>query len=405
MLQVRQRRPRLIGLSAMTYQILQAAAVAAAIKQACPDAAVILGGAHATAIPEQTLAEFPALDGVIAGEGEINLGLAFDDLVDGGLRARPGLYVRGGDSAVSRETPPPLPPLDDLPLPAFDLFPLHAYWPFYSRRWLMELPMSASRGCPFGCTFCTKVMGNRPRFRTADSLVEETHRHVVDYGMRQAIFTDENLTHNRALVHGYCEGLIRRGLAGRVRLICESRVTPSAETLALMARAGFTHITFGFEAGDQEILDKASKGIRLEQSRAVAAAAKAAGMIVDGNFILGLPYETEATMRRTIDFACALPIDYASFFLLTPYPGSQVLEMARRGEGHLRLLSEKWEDYGKQTGGAVELTMAPRRRLQQLQMLGYWRFYRPPRRWLPVLRKVSLATIAAFLKVRILGRE
>jgi len=394
-------RPRLIGISAMTYQILPAVAVAQALKAEIPETPIVLGGAHATAVPRRTLDEFPAFDAVLAGEGEVSVGLALDDLDSGGLRARPGIHVRAGGEKVSAQASPRIEQLDDLPPPAFDLFPLHAYWPFYSRRWLMELPLSASRGCPFKCTFCTKVMGDRARFRSPESLVEETERHLIHYGLRQAIFTDENFTLKKSLVEVYCEGLIRRGLAGRIRLICQSRVELAPETMQLMGRAGFTHITFGIESGDQEILDHACKGITLEQSRRAVVAARQAGLVVDGNFILGLPFETEETVRRTIDFACALPLDYASFFLLVPYPGSRVLDMARRGEGQLRLLSDRWEDYGKQTGGAVELTTIGRRRLESLQIRGYLKFYGHPNRWAPVFRKVSLGTVFSFLKMRL----
>ncbi|MDP8225226.1 MAG: radical SAM protein [Candidatus Lernaella stagnicola] len=399
--EVRVLQPRLIGLSAMTYQILQAAAVAEALKREFPDVPVLLGGAHSTSVPERTLEEFPAFDAVLAGEGEITTGQVLEDSEAGRLRARPGVYVHGGDVTLSCQEAPPLPPLDELPHPAFDLFPLHAYWPFYSRRWIMELPLSSSRGCPWHCTFCTKVMGDRVRFRSPESLLEETARYITDYGLRQVIFTDENFTHKESLVHGYCEGLLRRGIAGRVRLICQSRVTLAEETIALMARAGFTHITFGVESGDQEILDRASKGIKLAQSRRAVEQAKKHGMIVDGNFILGLPYETEATVRKTIDFACSLPLDYASFFLLVPYPGSEVMAMARRGEGYLRLMSDDWKDFGKQTGGALELTSIGRKRLEKLQFMGYLRFYGHPKRWLPVFRKVSLGTVLAFLGMRV----
>jgi radical SAM superfamily enzyme YgiQ (UPF0313 family) len=399
--EARAQRPALIGVSAMTYQILPAAATAAALKDALPDTPIVLGGAHATAVPRRTLDEFPAFDAVLTGEGEINLGLALDDFHAGGLRARPGIHLRGEGEEVSAHAAPRVERLDELPPPAFDLFPLHAYWPFYSRRWLMELPLSASRGCPFKCTFCTKVMGDRARFRSPESLVAETERHVLRHGLRQVIFTDENFTLKKSLVHGYCAGLMRRGFAGRLRLICQSRVEIEPETIQLMARAGFTHITFGIESGDQEILDRACKGITPEQSRRAVVAAKQAGMVVDGNFILGLPDENEETVRRTIDFACSLPLDYASFFLLVPYPGSKVLEMARRGEGRLRLLSDRWEDYGKQTGGAVELTTIGRQRLETLQFRGYLRFYGHPKRWLPVFRKVSFATVLSFLKMRL----
>jgi anaerobic magnesium-protoporphyrin IX monomethyl ester cyclase len=171
----------------------------------------------------------------------------------------------------------------------------------------------------------------------------------------------------------------------------------------LMARAGFTHIAFGIESADQDILNKACKSITPEQSRMAVNAAKKAGMIVDGNFILGLPYETEATVKKSIDFACSLPLDYASFFLLVPYPGSRVLDMARNGEGNLRLLSDNWEDFGKQTGGAVELTTINLRQLEQLQFYGYLKFYGHPKRWLPVFRKVRLRTVLAFIRMRLLA--
>jgi radical SAM superfamily enzyme YgiQ (UPF0313 family) len=405
--QAEKLRPTVVGISAMTYQIFPAALVAEAIKRALPGTVCVLGGAHATAVPERTMLEFSSFDAVMIGEGDWRIGEVLDQCgaAEGEvfLKALPGLYVRDGDIEISRQAPEQVEDLDALPRPAFDLFPLKEYWPFYSRKWRMELPMSASRGCPFKCTFCTKVMGDRVRFRSAESLVDELECFRAEHGLEQVIFTDENFTLKRNLVEGFCKGVIQRGLNRNLRLICQSRVTVEPELMPLMAKAGFTHITFGIESGDQEILEKACKSIQLDQSRAAVKAAKAAGMIVDGNFILGLPFETEATVRRTIDFACSLPLDYASFFLLVPYPGSGVMEMAKKGEGNLRLLSEDWAEYGKQTGGAVELTTVTRRRLERIQLLGYLRFYAHPKRWLPVLRKVSVRTIATFLVKRLLA--
>jgi len=401
--QAKELKPAVIGISAMTYQILPAAMVAEALKEAMPNVPIVLGGCHATALPERTLDEFKAFDAVVTGEGEVAIGYLIERFTGGDAAPRPGIYVRGEDFDVPRQPPPMIEDLNSLPFPAFDLFPLRSYHPFYSRRWMMELPLSSSRGCPFKCTFCTKVMGNRPRFRSAENLLAELEYDIAEYDLKQAIFTDENFTLNQSLVGEFCEGIIERQIAGRVRFMCESRVDVADETLQLMAKAGFTHITFGIESGDQEILDKAQKGIRLEQSRRAVEAAKAAGMVVDGNFILGLPYETEETVRRTIDFACSLPLDYASFFLLVPYPGSRVLEMARNGKGYLRLLSDRWEDYGKQTGGAVELTTVSRKRLEQLQFRGYFKFYAHPKRWVKVIKKVSISTVLSYLKMRILS--
>lgn len=398
---VRATSPRTIGISAMTYQIPSSVRLARALKREMPDVPVVLGGAHATANPERTLEEFPEFDAVIAGEGEDALGEFLDDRANGGPKGRPGVYVRDVSPEAARPERPKLADLDALPYPAFDLFDLKKYWPFYSRRWRMELPLSASRGCPFHCTFCTKVMGDHARYRSPEGLVGEVVAHRKIYGVEQMIFTDENFTHKRSLVEGFCEGVIREGLAGKIRFICQSRVQVAPATIRLMARAGFTHITFGIESGDQAILDGVCKSIRLEDTRRAVEESKKAGMVVDGNFVLGLPNETEETIQRTIRFACELPLDYASFFLLVPYPGSRVLEMARKGEAHLRLLSDRWEDYGKQVGGAVELDTVSRRRLQTLQFYGYLRFYAHPKRWIGVFRKVSVSTVVSYLAMRI----
>ena len=81
--------------------------------------------------------------------------------------------------------------------------------------------------------------------------------------------------------------------------------------------------------------------------------AREAGLVTDGNFILGLPYENRSAIRDTIQFAIRCGVDYASFFLLVPYPGSEAMKLARAGEANLKLLSTNWRDYGKQVGGAV----------------------------------------------------
>ena len=279
---VRDARPKVVGISAMTYQILPAAMVAAALKEAVPETRIVLGGCHATAVPERSLEEFEGFDAVVAGEGEVTFEAFVRQVATDERGELPGLYLRGGDFRVSRESGATVRDLDTLPFPAFNLFPVEAYKPFYTRRRLVELPLSASRGCPFSCIFCSKVMGESPRFRSTEGLLEELACNIANHGLQQVIFTDENFTLNRPLVESFCEGLIRRGISKKVRFICESRVNVSEPTLRLMARAGFSHVTFGVESGDQEILDKADKSIRLEESRRAVREAKSAGMVVDG---------------------------------------------------------------------------------------------------------------------------
>jgi len=257
--------------------------------------------------------------------------------------------------------------------------------------------ISSSRGCPFRCSFCTTAMGKRIRLRSPESLVAEIRHGRERFGVEQIIFTDENFTGDSERARAFCRRIVDAGLNRGINYICQSRVAIERKTLAAMREANFTHITFGIESGNQEVLKRAHKGIRLAQSEQAVRWAHELGMITDGNFILGLPHDTPETIRETIDFACRLPLDYASFFLLVPYPGTEVMEMARAGRANLVLLSEDWDEYGKQVGGALAHRHLPRKQLELLQTYGYWRFYVRPRRLWKLFRKVTPATGLRFL--------
>jgi len=240
-------------------------------------------------------------------------------------------------------------------------------------------------------------MGKKIRLRSPESLVAEIRNDRDRFGVEQIIFTDENFTGNSERARAFCHQIVESGLNHGINYICQSRVAIDRETLASMQKANFTHITFGIESGNQQVLDKVHKGIRLEQSAQAVHWAHELGMITDGNFILGLPHDTRRTILETIRFACKLPLDYASFFLLVPYPGTEVMEMARQGKENLVLLSEDWDEYGKQVGGALAHRHLPRRQLELLQTFGYWKFYGRPRQLWGLFKKVSPATGLRFL--------
>lgn len=391
-------KPAIIGLTAFTHQAPEAGEAAAAAKDAHPAALTVLGGCHATALPARTLEEFPGIDLCAFGEGEVTMA----ELAEA-VEARRGFgeidgiaFRRRGDTFRN----PPRELIDDLdilPFPDFDGFRLDLYRGFYTHDpRLVELPVSASRGCPFQCTFCTKVMGSRLRHRSAEKVVEEIGRDIDLYGARQVIFTDESFTANEKWLARFCELYIASGLHEKVNWIIESRVDIQKETIFLMKEANCSHVTFGVESGNQEILDKNKKRISLEQSRDAIRWAREAGIITDGNFILGLPHETPATIRDTVRFAVRSPLDYASFFLLVPYPGSEAMELAERGEANLKLLSRDWADYGKQVGAAVTLKGISRKRLERIQMTAYLKFFLRPRRIFKLFRKVSFRTLLIY---------
>jgi len=394
---IRDKRPDILGITAMTCQIIEAARVAAIAKSINPKIVTEIGGCHATAIPEETLKQFKPFDFAVFGEGEIT---SFElcrsiasQYTSPPLEEIAGLAYRE-DAGIKRNSDRPyISDLDLLPLPAFDLFPLKKYWPYYSKRWFMELPICSSRGCPHRCTFCSRPLGDQVRYRSVASMVEEVKRDVFDYEVRQILFTVESFTENEKQAEEFCREIVKSGLNKKVSFICPSRTTVSYELLKLMSEANFTYITFGIESGSQRVLDLANKGAKLEDAKKVVTWAKSLGITADGSFILGLPYDDEDSIRDTIRFANNLPLDTASFSILVPFPQSEVMRMAKRGEGGLKLLSEDWSLYGKQVGGALELKKISRQKLEKLHLLAYFRFFMRPRRFFNVFKVTSFRIV------------
>jgi radical SAM superfamily enzyme YgiQ (UPF0313 family) len=231
-----------------------------------------------------------------------------------------GLAWRRGDGIVLNPDRPFVRNLDDLPLPRHDLLPLERY-----RAPLVGGPYAfvvTSRGCPANCCFCIKHVsyGQSVRFRSAESVVDELEA-LAKLGVRAVNMYADLFTLNRDHVLGICERIVERGL--RVRWTCNSRVDfVDEELLRTMARAGCWMISWGIESGDQDVLRRARKGITLGQAERALAWARRAGIRNWGYFIIGLPGESEASIRRTIDFAKHLPLDLVLFHIAAPYPGT-----------------------------------------------------------------------------------
>ena len=179
-----QHDPLYIGLTAPTALIKSAAKVAEAIKRrdlACP---VVIGGYHATVLPEQTLHEFAAFDYAVFGEGEITAvelarrlaaGQPVDDLG--------GIVRRDGETIVKNGPGSRVADLDSLPLPAWDLFPLDGYQAHYrTDNRILELPVNMGRGCRGRCKVCARVTGDRVRRRSAENILTEVRRNVEEFG-------------------------------------------------------------------------------------------------------------------------------------------------------------------------------------------------------------------------------
>jgi radical SAM superfamily enzyme YgiQ (UPF0313 family) len=336
--------PELVGITSYTANVETAAAIAARVKNQRPAAATVIGGFHASALPEATLREFPAFDYAVAGEGEITLVELAHAL---GVGAAPdgiaGLWGRRNGGVVSGPARPLIEALDELPFPDRSLVPATRYVPdpgnFY------QLPSTGilfSRGCPYRCAYCAKaVFQNRLRYRSADRFVDEAEQCGRDFGIRDFRLGDEGPTANPRQMTELCEAILRRGL--RLTWNCFSRLEAADEPLlALMRRAGCYHVTYGLESALPATLARIGKTIDLARAAQTVRLTKKLGLECKVNFIFGFPWETIDDMRVTLRFARRLAPDLASFNCFKPLPGSPLYdELTRDGKIHHR----RWADY------------------------------------------------------------
>ena len=154
-------------------------------------------------------------------------------------------------------------------------------------------------------------------------------RFAKSLGIPSVFFFVETFTLDRRYVRELCARIEAERL--EMAWFCNSRVdTVDLETLRAMRSAGCRIVSFGIESGSQILLDRAKKGTTVVQAREAVALAKSAGLSTLGHFLLGLPGETEATARETVSFALSLPLDFAEFNIVTPYPGSPLFESSAR---------------------------------------------------------------------------
>jgi radical SAM superfamily enzyme YgiQ (UPF0313 family) len=236
------------------------------------------------------------------------------------LRFVKGLAWRNGNEIVINPDRPLIPNLDDLPLPLHHLLPLDKY-----RAPMIKGPYSfvvTSRGCPAACCFCIKhvTYGNSVRVRSPENIMAEL-RLLHDLGIRDVNMYADLFTVNREQVMGLCNLMWQEKL--NFRWMCNSRVDfVDEEMLQLMGRAGCWLIAWGIESASEEVLRRARKGISPQKAERALRWARAAGIKNWGYFIIGLPGETDETVRQTIDLAKKLPLDLALFHIAAPYPGT-----------------------------------------------------------------------------------
>lgn len=333
---IKTRKPLAVGLTASTANIQNAAETAGQIKNINSDISTIIGGWHASALPEETLKNYRQFDYLVHGEGEIALlnlanclshGQKPDDIKSVAFRVNGSLQVNPREKLISN--------LDEIPFPAIHKVSIDQYRPAAATRNYLKLPstgISVGRGCPYACLFCYKgVWGNGVRFRSPENVIEEIEVYIKKYGIKDFRFYDDTITFPKWDLKHFCEEIIRRKL--NISWNCWSRVNDvDEEKLRLMKMAGCYHIKFGIEFGTEKALKLARKAATLDQARTALALCKKVGIECKGSFIFGIPGETEADCIETLKFALKVSPHFATFYPFDPIPGSPFYRKIASGQ-------------------------------------------------------------------------
>jgi len=321
-------RPGLIGIYTLTDFFRSAEELSEFGRQL--GAKTVLGAAHPTILPEQTLEEIPGLDFIVRGEGEkaiLNLLAALRGGLD--FSQVPGLgFRKGGEIILNPLAEEPL-NLDELPIPDRDLY---EHFPGYLRNRAINLHIS--RGCPFSCSFCQPTLqlmfGKKLRYRSPGLVAEELKLLNRKYRIREFFFHDDIFTVNHQWLSGLVEKINQAGLRKGFRYAVNSRVDTFDEPIArLLKEMGVYYVLFGLESGSQEILDQMKKGTTIKQAEQAFELCRKFGFRTHAYIVLAGPGETKATLGMTEKMISELQPDTVHISICTPLPGTNLAKDAQ----------------------------------------------------------------------------
>lgn len=326
-------RPDLLGLTVYSFSCADLSALCERVRNDLPACHICLGGPHASRYPVELL-EGGWADSVCVGYGEGAIVALAGRLEQGrDPEGIPGMGWRDEDRVFRLRPSAPMGDIDAIPFPDRGLADRSLY-----STWAVDRPLSAtgvltSRGCPFGCVFCSQ---SRTPFaqRSVDNVLREVEQ-CRDQGYQMIYFQDDTMNLNPGWMHTFAQSMAE--MEDRPAWCFRGRVTGFDEKLAhACAQGGCVRVNLGIEAGSTAAQKQIGKGIDLEEALTAVRAARQAGIATVCYFIMGFPGETREQIRETYSFARRLDPDYAIFSPLYLLPGTALYERERRirGDGY-----------------------------------------------------------------------
>lgn len=396
--EIKKISPDVIGITAMTFTLLDVLKTIETAKELCPDVKIVLGGPHVHIYPEET-ANLKNIDYVVLGEGEETFFKLLENINNAEmLKEIPGLVFKNQNKIINTGVKKYCENLDNLPFPPREMLPYKKYFSLLAKKEPITT-MFTSRGCPFQCTFCDRPnMGKVFRKRSAKNVVDEMEE-CLKLGIKEIFVYDDTFTVDRQRVIDICEEILKRKL--KFSWDIRARVdTIDRDMLVLLKRAGCERIHYGVEAGTEKILKVLNKNITLEQALKAFKLTKEIGMDTLAYFMIGSPTETKEDILETIKFAKKLDPDFVQITLLTPFPATKLYRLALEQNV---FESDYWLDFAKNPRSGFKTRYWTKElsndELQKLLTLAYKQFYIRPkyvlrrllniRSWPEMLRKIK----------------
>jgi radical SAM superfamily enzyme YgiQ (UPF0313 family) len=316
-----------VGITVLSFALGGVIEIVKIIKKTKPQLKVIIGGPHCTLFPKKSLEEIQA-DISVQGDGELVINdikkairgkIAFSSI--------PGIYYREGNKIKKGAGLQLIKDLDSIPFPSRHLISKYGYGNQFNPK--IEkgdfTSIITSRGCPYACKFCSRnsVSMKTYRTRSTKNILQEL-KEIQANGYKYVAFVDDSFLSSKKQVNELLDEIIKERLNLKI-IITAARVDAAEEELfKKMKKAGVTHIQYGLESGNQDVLDFYNKNITLEKIRHSVNLSDKIGLFNMGSFILGAPFETREHFERTMNFAKTLPLDSVGFATLKYMVGSEI---------------------------------------------------------------------------------